>query len=127
MRRCCSALLVGLLYLVAAEATPAGSEPAPPAQELLRELIEINSTHAHGSTEAAKALAARFLAAGFAPQDVIFLAPADHPTKGNLVVRLRGRGQGRPILYIGHLDVVEAKREDWSYDPFKLTRQGDWL
>jgi acetylornithine deacetylase/succinyl-diaminopimelate desuccinylase-like protein len=42
-------------------------------------------------------------------------------------VRLRGRGQGHAILYIGHLDVVEAKREDWSYDPFKLTQEGDWL
>ena len=62
--------------------------------------------HAHGSTEAAKALADRFLAAGFDPQDVLLLTPADHPTKGNLVVRLRGRRQGRSILYIGHLDVV---------------------
>jgi acetylornithine deacetylase/succinyl-diaminopimelate desuccinylase-like protein len=129
MRRRCFALLLGSLYLAAADAVPAANEAAamPPATELLRELIEINSTHAHGSTEAAKALAAHFLASGFAPQDVTFLAPADHPTKGNLVVRMRGRGQGRPILYIGHLDVVEAKREDWSYDPFKLTRQGDWL
>lgn len=128
MRGSCSAVLVGLVCLAATNATPAARAMAPPpARELLRELVEINTTHAHGSTEAAKALAAHFLAAGFAPQDVTFLAPADHPTKGNLVVRLRGRGQERPVLYIGHLDVVEAKREDWSYDPFKLTEQDGWL
>jgi len=120
--------LLGLMLLAAAEATLAdGATAVPSAREMLRELVEINSTHAHGSTEAAKALAARFLAAGFAPQDVMLLAPADHPSKGNLVVRLRGRARGRGILYIGHLDVVEAKREDWDYDPFKLTEQDGWL
>ncbi len=128
MHRCYCALLSGLLCLGATDATRADSAPArPSARDLLRELVEINTTHAHGSSEAAKALAAHFLAAGFAPQDVIFLAPADHPSKGNLVVRLHGRGQGRPILYIGHLDVVEAKREDWNYDPFKLTESDGWL
>jgi len=119
MRRCYFAVLMGLVSLAGTDATHAHNAMAPPpASELLRELVEINSTHAHGSTEAAKALAARFLAAGFAEQDVTFLAPDDHPTKGNLVVRLRGRGHGRSVLYIGHLDVVEAKREDWTYDPF---------
>jgi acetylornithine deacetylase/succinyl-diaminopimelate desuccinylase-like protein len=127
MRRCYLALLMGFICLAAADATYAASAAPPPATDLLRELVEINSTHAHGSTEAAKALAARFLAAGFAPQDVTFLAPADHPNQGNLVVRLHGAGKGRPVLYIGHLDVVEAKREDWTYDPFKLTEQDGWL
>jgi acetylornithine deacetylase/succinyl-diaminopimelate desuccinylase-like protein len=125
-RRHC-AVMLGLACLAATGATHARSSMAPPARELLQELVEIDSTHAYGSTQAAKALAARFLAAGFAPQDVTFLAPADHPSKGNLVVRLRGRGQGRPVLYIGHLDVVEAKREDWTYDPFKLTERDGWL
>lgn len=128
MYRCYSAALMGLLCLAAADASQGDSGMAPPpARELLRELVEINSTHAHGSTEAARALAAHFLAAGFSAQDVTFLAPAAHPSKGNLVVRLRGRGQGRPVLYIGHLDVVEARREDWNYDPFKLTEQDGWL
>src|SRR5215470_52426 len=128
MHRCCTALVMGIVCLAATETTHADGVTAPAsASELLRELVEINSTHAHGSTEAAKALAAHFLAAGFAAQDVTFLAPADHPSKGNLVVRLRGRGQGRPVLYIGHLDVVEAKPEDWNYDPFKLTEHDGWL
>jgi acetylornithine deacetylase/succinyl-diaminopimelate desuccinylase-like protein len=105
----------------------AGSGTQPLARDLLQQLIEINSTHAHGSTVAAEALAQRFLAAGFAPADVVLLAPPDHPSKGNLVVRLHGTGKGTPILYIGHLDVVEAKREDWTFDPFKLTEQDGWL
>jgi len=66
-------------------------------------------------------------AAGFAAADIALMIPADHPTKGNVVVRLRGRGKGRPILYIGHLDVVEARREDWTYDPFVLTEKDGWL
>lgn len=128
MQRCFTAVLIGLGCLAAADVAHAGSaKQLPPARELLRELVEINTTHAYGSTEAAKVLAARFLAAGFAPQDVTLLAPDDQPSKGNLVVRLRGRGQARPVLYIGHLDVVEAKREDWNYDPFKLTEQEGWL
>ncbi len=127
--RACAAIgCVGLLCVAASGAPRAdGAPPVPPARDLLRELVQINSTHAHGSTEAARALESRFLAAGFEPQDVTFLAPADHPEKGNLVVRLHGRGRARPILYLGHLDVVEAKREDWNYDPFKLTEQDGWL
>ncbi len=83
--------------------------------------------HANGSTGAAKAVAARFLAAGFPPADVQVLAPVDHPTKGNVVLRLDGRGLGEPVLFIGHLDVVEAKPEDWTYDPFHLTEKDGWL
>jgi len=114
--------------------SPAARVPESPssltlARELLEQLIETNSTHAHGSTAAARALAQRFLAAGFPAADVQVLTPADHPTKGNLVVRLRGRGRGlgKPILYLCHLDVVEARREDWTYDPFKLTEVDGWL
>ena len=113
----------------ASGAAPAADGPGtePLARDLLQQLIEINSTHPHGSTVAAEALAQRFLAAGFAPADVVLLAPAEHPSKGNLVVRLHGTGKGTPVLYIGHLDVVEAKREDWTFDPFKLTEQDGWL
>jgi acetylornithine deacetylase/succinyl-diaminopimelate desuccinylase-like protein len=122
------ALLVLFACLRPAMAISTDSEATQTlARDLLKQLVEINTTHAYGSTAAAKVLADRFLAAGFAPQDVALLIPADHPTKGNLVVRLHGRGKGRPILYIGHLDVVEAKREDWSFDPFSLTEKDGWL
>jgi len=105
----------------------ASTATEPTAREILKELIEINTTHKYGTAAAARALEKRFLAAGFSPADVVFVAPPEHPEAGNLVVRLRGRGQGKPVLYIGHLDVVEARREDWSFDPFKLTEQDGWL
>ena len=121
-----------LVFAAPALADPAG--PVPPAENqalgrsLLKELVEINSTHAFGSTGASRAVAQRFLAAGFAAADVQMLIPDDHPTKGNVVVRLRGSGRaGKPVLYIGHLDVVEARREDWTYDPFVLTEADGWL
>ena len=97
------------------------------ARDILSELIAINSTHARGTTVAAQAVAARALAAGFPPADVAMLAPDGHPDAGNVVVRLRGRTADRPVLYIGHLDVVEARREDWTSDPFRLTEQEGWL
>jgi len=124
-------LLSGAALCVAAWvpcASAAGSEPpASLAREILAQLIAINTTHAHGTTPAATALAERFRAAGFAPADVTEVAPPDHPEQGNLVVRLHGKGKARPVLYIGHLDVVEALREDWNYDPFKLTEKDGWL
>jgi acetylornithine deacetylase/succinyl-diaminopimelate desuccinylase-like protein len=101
--------------------------PVPLAREILTELIGINTTQSHGTTPAAFALAKRFRAAGFAPGDVVEIAPAAHPEQGNLVVRLHGKGKGKPVLYIGHLDVVDARREDWDYDPFTLTEKDGWL
>lgn len=92
------------------------------AEDIFRQLIEINTTDSVGNcTEAAEAMAARLKAAGFAAEDIQVLGP--HPRKGNLVVRYRGTGARKPILLLAHLDVVEAKREDWSFDPFKFLEQ----
>jgi len=97
------------------------------AREVFKELIEINTTHAFGSTVAAMAIRDRLLAGGFPAADVVLIAPPEHPTKGNVVARLRGAGQGQPVLFIGHLDVVEARAEDWTFDPFKLTEKDGWF
>lgn len=89
------------------------------AREIFQQLIEINTTDSVGDcTAAANAMAERLKAAGFPEEDVKVLGP--HPRKGNLVARLRGTGARKPILLLAHLDVVEAKREDWSFDPFKF-------
>ena len=66
-------------------------------------------------------MAKRLLDAGFPEKDVIVAGPDER--KKNLVVRLRGTGKRAPILFIGHLDVVEARREDWSMDPFQFIEQ----
>lgn len=97
------------------------------ARDLLKALVEINTTHSHGSTEAAKAIQVWLSMAGFPPGDVVLIAPPGHPTKGNLVVRYRGKHAGDAVLFLGHLDVVEAKPEDWSVEPFKLTQQDGWF
>jgi acetylornithine deacetylase/succinyl-diaminopimelate desuccinylase-like protein len=131
MLRIFLAVLAALIPAVPACAATPG--PLPPAadqtlaRDIFKELIEINTTHDHGSTEAARAVEHRLLSAGFAPGDVAFVAPADHPIKGNVIVRLRGRGSAKPVLFLGHLDVVEAKPEDWSVDPFKLTEKDGYF
>ena len=94
------------------------------AHDIFRQLIEINTTDSIGSTTlAAQAMAKRLLDAGFAPADVIVIGPNDR--KGNMVARYRGRANSklRPILIIGHTDVVEARREDWTTDPFKFVEK----
>src|SRR5260370_10402373 len=89
------------------------------ARPILKELIEINTTDSVGdNTHAAEAMAARLVAAGIPAADVQVLAPA--PRKGNLVARLRGRSSSKPILFLAHLDVVEARPADWSLNPFRL-------
>jgi len=125
--------MLGLGLAVTTASWAAATPPLPPpadqdlARELLKGLVEINTTHAQGSTQAAKAIQGWLSSAGFAGQDLVFLAPPDHPTKGNLVVRYRGKHSSGPVLFLGHLDVVEAKPEDWSVDPFKLTQQDGWF
>ncbi len=91
-------------------------------REIYKELIEINTTDSNGdTTKAAQAVAARLKAAGFPEADMQVLGP--HPRKGNLIARYRGTGKRKPLLLLAHLDVVEALREDWSLDPFKLTEK----
>ena len=110
--------LVALLAAAALAAVSAQSSPNDQrAREIFKELIEINTTDSVGSvTKAAEAMAARLKAAGFADKDIQVLGP--DPRKHNLVARYHGTGAQRPLLLLAHLDVVEAKREDWSFDPF---------
>jgi len=90
--------------------------------DIYKQLIEINTTESSGNmTTAAEAMAKRLLDAGFSPDDVKVLAP--EPRHGNLVARLRGSGKEKPLLLLAHLDVVEARREDWSTDPFMLVEK----
>jgi acetylornithine deacetylase/succinyl-diaminopimelate desuccinylase-like protein len=86
------------------------------ARDIFKELIEINTTAINGSTKAAEAMAARLIAAGFPAYDIQLAGP-DSLNK-NLVIRYRGKGSLKPVLFICHLDVVEALQRDWSFDPF---------
>jgi acetylornithine deacetylase/succinyl-diaminopimelate desuccinylase-like protein len=93
------------------------------AREVYKQLVEINTVDSVGSvTDAVNAVAARFRAAGFPASDIHVLVPPGKPTKGNLVVRYRGRPGStlKPVMLLAHLDVVAALRSDWSRDPFEL-------
>jgi len=102
------------------------AEPAPSQKQLFeiyKELVEINTSDSVGdNTAAARAMAAHLTKAGFPADDVRVLVHPGNPRKGNLVARLHGDGTRKPLLLLAHLDVVEAKREDWSadLDPFML-------
>jgi len=114
------AVLVGTAQAAGAETSTASERDA--LRAVYKELVEIDTTHATGSTtRAAEAMAARLRAAGFAADDVVIVG--EPPTKQNLVARLRGSGARRPLLLLAHLDVVEARRDDWSLDPFVLTER----
>src|SRR6202171_4204490 len=92
------------------------------AREIFKQLIEINTTDSVGNvTTAAEAMAAHLRAAGFPDKDVIVAGPNDR--KKDLIARLRGTGQRKPILFLAHLDVVEARREDWTTDPFQFVEK----
>jgi acetylornithine deacetylase/succinyl-diaminopimelate desuccinylase-like protein len=118
------------LCALLAISVPAKADGLTPNQQLAhdiyKELVEIDTTTATGDTKrAAEAMAARLKAAGFPDADVQAFSPA--PRKGNLVARLHGTGQRKPILLVAHLDVVPALRADWSVDPFKLTEQDGYF
>jgi acetylornithine deacetylase/succinyl-diaminopimelate desuccinylase-like protein len=117
-------LAVSLLPLSAAAQTLSPTQQL--ARDIYKELVEINTVTPTGDTGvAAEAMAARLRAAGFDASDVQVFHPA--PRKGNLVARLHGTGARKPILLMAHLDVVEARREDWTSDPFKLLEKDGYF
>ena len=114
-----SFLLVILLSFSASAETMRPDAERQLAHDLYKEFVEIQSGYTTGATTpVAEAAASRLKAAGF-PDSDIFVGGAI-PTKANLVVRYHGTGSGKPILLLAHIDVVEAKREDWSTDPFQF-------
>jgi len=114
-------LLVFVVPLLAQQLSPADQATRRMAVDIFKQLIEINTTDSVGSvTAAAEAMAQRFRDAGFAQTDIQVLGPSSNDRKKNVVVRLHGSGKHKPVLLIGHLDVVEARREDWTTDPFQF-------
>ena len=122
--------LASMAVMAAASLQPAWSAaPGDPAvrtmaHDIFKQLVEINTTDSIGSTTvAAQAMAKRLLDAGFPPGDVAVLGPNDR--KGNMVARYRGKAGSKlkPVLIIGHLDVVEARRQDWTTDPFEFVEK----
>jgi acetylornithine deacetylase/succinyl-diaminopimelate desuccinylase-like protein len=124
-----TAIILGLCAQAAAPASSADDAVTRKnAHDIFKQLIEINTTDSVGSTTvAAQAMAQRLLDAGFPKTDVAVLGPNDR--KGNMVARYRGKpgSKLKPVLIIAHLDVVEAKREDWSTDPFRFVEKDGYF
>jgi acetylornithine deacetylase/succinyl-diaminopimelate desuccinylase-like protein len=97
------------------------------ALSILSDLVAIDTSPEKGTAPAVTVLHDYFIDAGFPEADVTVLANPEAPRYANLVVRLRGQGKVKPLLYMAHLDVVDARPEDWSLPPFNLTEQDGWL
>jgi acetylornithine deacetylase/succinyl-diaminopimelate desuccinylase-like protein len=124
--------VVAASSVVAAAAPPQAHAPRPDQLEfrdLYRELIETNTSHSVGScTLAAQRMAEHLRAAGYPESDLHSFAVAEHPKDGGLVAVLPGTDRAaKAILLLAHLDVVEARREDWTRDPFKLIEEGGYF
>ena len=119
-------------HLRAGQASSA-SRPARAGEQafraLYKELVEINTTLSVGScTAAANAMKAHLVRAGYPENDLHLIAPPEQPKQGNLIALLPGTDASlKPLMLLAHLDVVEAKREDWSRDPFELVEEGGYF
>jgi len=132
-RVACAALTLALLPRVGATQSGLSDADRRLARDIFRELIEINTTDSLGNTpRAARAMARRLVAAGFPAADVQVLIGPD-PRHGNLVARYRAPGPAgrrmplRPVLVFAHLDVVPARRADWSVDPFTFLEKDGYF
>ena len=122
MSRLCLLLLLCAVVLIPNLNAQIDSSTKQLANDIFKQLIEINTTDSVGNvTTASEAMARRFRDAGFPEQDIYIGGPNDR--KKNLVVRLHGSGKHKPVLLIGHLDVVEARREDWTTNPFEFVEK----
>ena len=122
------AAVAGLALAGAAMADQAPGEKG--FRDLYKELVETNTTASVGDcTKAAHQLEARLKAGGYKDADIHFFVPSpEQPKAGGIVVKLEGTdAQAKPVLLLAHLDVVEAKREDWSRDPFTLVEEGGYF
>jgi len=122
--------LVGLALVGAGGAQAQALRPDQAAfREIYEELVETNTTLSIGScTEAAAKMGARLKAAGFADADLHYLTEPSHPREGSLVAVLKGSDpKAGAVLLLGHIDVVEARREDWTRDPFVLVEDDGYF
>jgi acetylornithine deacetylase/succinyl-diaminopimelate desuccinylase-like protein len=116
-----------------ATAAFACSAAAPPpdnkqlAHDIFKQLVEIHSSDTIGTKEIAGAIVKRLTDNGFASADIHVLPEEKYPNQVSVVVRYHGKGRGKPILWNCHIDIVDARPEDWSMPPFKFTEQDGWF
>ncbi len=124
-----ASLLLAVTLAASGSAVAAPSADEMAFRDLYRQLVETNTTLSAGNcTQAAEAMRARLVAAGIPVTDTTVLIPPDRPKDGNLLAVLHGSDtKAKPMLLLAHIDVVEARREDWVRDPFKLVEENGWF
>ena len=124
-RTALATLLLSLGLSQSAQALDAAAEKTL-FHDIYKELVETDTSHSAGdNTLAARRMEKRLRDAGFSDVEIRVVEP--FPKKGNLVLRLKGSGERKPLLLLAHIDVVEARREDWSTDPFKLVEMDGYF
>src|SRR5687767_3584511 len=118
------AVFISLCGQAAAQSAPTADRAL--AREILEQLVRIQTTEDQGTSQAAQAITARLIAAGFPKEDVEIIG---HDARAqNVIARYRGRNpRARAVLLMAHIDVVPARREDWSVDPWMLLEREGWL
>jgi len=132
---CAAALICAAMFGGAAPANGPLSGPMPPADnqklahDIFRDLVEIRSVHPIGTAGTAAVIVKYLKANGFTDSEVHVAPETKYPNQVNVVVRIKGKGEGKPVMWICHMDVVDAKKEDWTpgLDPYKFTeKDGYW-
>ncbi|HEY1707326.1 MAG TPA: M20/M25/M40 family metallo-hydrolase [Rhizomicrobium sp.] len=128
-----AAALLASTFIAAAPSPSDLSGPMPPpenqtlAHNILRDIVAVHSVHAVGTKQVADIIVKYLKAGGLADSEIHELGDPKYPNQMNVVVRLKGKGQGKPVMWICHMDVVEAKASDWTKPPFTLTEEGNYF
>jgi acetylornithine deacetylase/succinyl-diaminopimelate desuccinylase-like protein len=131
----CAALALAATFAFAdapslATLAPAAMPPADNqklAHDIFKEIVEVHSVHDVGTKGVADILVRYLKAGGFTDADIHVLPEDKYPNQVNVVVRLKGKGKGKPVMWMGHMDVVEAKAEDWTLPPFQFTEKDGYF
>src|ERR1700761_3893253 len=129
-----AALIAASMLGAAAPVTPPPG-PMPPADnqklahDIFKDLVEVRSVHDIGTQGTADVLVKYLKANGFTDADIHVAPETKYPHQVNVVVRIKGKGKGKPVMWICHMDVVDAKKEDWSagLDPYKFTEKEGYV
>lgn len=128
-----SALLFAFGGIARATAANLSPGPVPPADnqklahDIFRDIVEVRSVHDVGTRGVADILVRYLKANGFSDSEISVVPETKYPKQVNVVVRLKGKGRGKPVMWICHMDVVDARSEDWTLPPFKFTEKDGYF
>src|ERR1041385_2147413 len=126
-------LLTGVTSVAIAAPNTPPPGPMPPADnqklahDIFRDIVEVRSVPDIGTKGVADILVRYLKANGFSDSEINVVPETKYPKQVNVVVRLKGKGQGKPIMWICHMDVVDARPEDWTLPPYKFTEKDGYF